>query len=230
MIEYGHGTHAGLRRTDNEDTYYADAGSGLFLIADGIGGYRQGALAAALARDAVVEGIGRGEDLFAAVQAAHRHLLELAKARDVLPLGATLAALRITDGHYQAAWVGDSQLYRWRQGLDRIVHDAHYAAERCPALGTEPERPPQRRNAATQALGMPRREPLQIGLARGDAMPGSGFLLCSDGLVDALDEAALARIMGRTELAAQECVDHLLLDALAGDAADNLSAIVLRIS
>jgi len=37
MIEFGHATHAGLRRVRNEDTYYADAGSGLFLVADGMG-------------------------------------------------------------------------------------------------------------------------------------------------------------------------------------------------
>ena len=36
MIEFGHGTHVGLRRARNEDTYYADAGQGLFLVADGM--------------------------------------------------------------------------------------------------------------------------------------------------------------------------------------------------
>ena len=39
MIEFGHGTHVGLRRTRNEDTYYADASLGLFLVADGMGGH-----------------------------------------------------------------------------------------------------------------------------------------------------------------------------------------------
>jgi len=44
MIEFGHGTHAGLRRSRNEDTYYADAALGLFVVLDGMGGHRYGAM------------------------------------------------------------------------------------------------------------------------------------------------------------------------------------------
>ena len=35
-IEFGHGTHTGLRRDHNEDTYHADADLGLWLVADGM--------------------------------------------------------------------------------------------------------------------------------------------------------------------------------------------------
>ncbi len=55
MIEFGHGTHVGLRRTRNEDTYYADTALGLFLVADGMGGHQHGEVASALVRDAIVE-------------------------------------------------------------------------------------------------------------------------------------------------------------------------------
>ena len=39
MIEFGHGTHTGLRREHNEDTYCADPDMGLWLVADGMGGH-----------------------------------------------------------------------------------------------------------------------------------------------------------------------------------------------
>ena len=68
MIEFGHGTHVGLRRARNEDTYYADAALGLFLVADGMGGHQHGEVASALARDAIVESVRKGKSL---AEAAH---------------------------------------------------------------------------------------------------------------------------------------------------------------
>ena len=63
MIEFGHSTHVGLRREHNEDTYYADADMGLWLVADGMGGHENGEVASALARDTLVSQIQRGENL-----------------------------------------------------------------------------------------------------------------------------------------------------------------------
>src|SRR5699024_164970 len=81
MIEFGHGTHPGLKRKVNEDTYYADPALGLFLVADGMGGHAQGKRAAALARDCVVANVGRGESRAAAVSDAGRCHLHNTDAR-----------------------------------------------------------------------------------------------------------------------------------------------------
>jgi protein phosphatase len=55
------------------------------------------------------------------------------------------------------------------------------------------------------------------------------FLLCSDGLTEELDDARIGAIVSRTDLAAQECVDHLLLAALDGGGRDNITAVLVRI-
>jgi protein phosphatase len=233
MIEFGHATHVGLRRTRNEDTYYADASLGLFLVADGMGGHQHGEVASALVRDAVVDLVTRGHGLVEAVQGAGERLLAHTRGNgDRLPMGTTIAALRIVGDSYQAAWVGDSRIYLWQQGLRQISHDHSLVQALVEAGQLDPAQAPQhpQRNVLTQALGVTAGDVLHIGMNRGTLAPGMGFLLCSDGLTEDVTDAAIGRLVARTDLAAQECVDQLLLAALDGGGNDNITAILARIS
>ncbi|MDE2468715.1 MAG: serine/threonine-protein phosphatase, partial [Bradyrhizobium sp.] len=124
MIEFGHGTHVGLRRARNEDTYYADPDLGLFLVADGMGGHQHGEVAAALARDSVVEQVRAGHSLLASVRLAAQRLEKEARhRRDALPMGTTLAALHLHDDGYDVAWVGDSRIYMHSDAFRLVSHD-----------------------------------------------------------------------------------------------------------
>lgn len=232
MIEFGHGTHVGLRRTRNEDTYYADPALGLFLVADGMGGHQHGEVACALARDAVVEHVRRGQSLAEAVHGAAAKLLEHAQRfDDALPMGTTVAAIRFAEQGYDVAWVGDSRIYQWKNGLRQISHD-HSLVQKLVESGAideaQAKRHPQR-NMLTQALGITALEQLHISMAKGPLAPGMSFLVCSDGLTEEVTDAAIAGIVSRQDLAAQECIDHLLLAALDGGGSDNVTAILARI-
>jgi serine/threonine protein phosphatase PrpC len=231
MIEFGHGTHVGLRRTRNEDTYYADASLGLFLVADGMGGHQHGEVASALVRDAVVDLVTRGQSLIEAIQGAAERLMAHARhGFDLLPMGTTIAALRIIGDSYEMAWVGDSRIYMWKRELRQISHDHSLvqalveAGQLDPALAS---RHPQR-NVLTQALGVTATEQLHIGMARGQLEPDMGFLLCSDGLTEEVSDASIAQTAARKDLAAQECVDQLLLAALDSGGDDNITVIIVR--
>ncbi|MEV8519582.1 protein phosphatase 2C domain-containing protein [Dyella marensis] len=231
MIEFGHGTHVGLRRARNEDTYYADAGLGLFLVADGMGGHQHGEVASALVRDAVADLVTRGHSLVEAIKGADERLMAQARGYgDALPMGTTIAALRLGPGSYEVAWVGDSRIYLWKDGLKQISHD-HSLVQELVAAGTlDPAQAAHHphRNVITQALGITAVDQLRIGLARGRLEPGMAFLLCSDGLTEEVSDAAIAGIVERRDLATQECVDHLLLAALEGGGSDNISVILAR--
>jgi PPM family protein phosphatase len=232
MIEFGHGTHVGLRRTRNEDTYYADAALGLFLVADGMGGHQHGEVASALARDAVVNGVRRGQSLAEAVHGAAAQVLERAQRyNDALPMGSTLAAIRCSEQNYEVAWVGDSRIYQWKNGLRQLSHD-HSLVQSLVEAGvideSQARRHPQR-NILTQALGITTLSQLHISMAKGQLMPGMSFLVCSDGLTEEVNDSTIAGIVGRQDLAAQECVDHLLLAALDHGGSDNITAILARI-
>jgi serine/threonine protein phosphatase PrpC len=232
MIEFGHGTHVGLRRTRNEDTYYADAALSLFLVTDGMGGHQHGEVASALARDVVVEGVRGGQTLAQAVHGAATRVLERAQRYDdARPMGSTVAAIRFSERSYEVAWVGDSRIYEWKNGLRQISHD-HSLVQSLVEAGIidelQAKRHPQR-NVLTQALGITAPGQLHVSMARGELTPGMSFLVCSDGLTEQVNDAAIASIVGRQELAAQECIDHLLLAALDNGGSDNITAILARI-
>jgi PPM family protein phosphatase len=231
MIEFGHGTHVGLRRTRNEDTYCADAALGLFLVADGMGGHQHGEVASALARDAVVEGVRRGLPLAEAVHgAAARVLSHAQRYDDALPMGTTIAAVRLLEQSYEIAWVGDSRIYQWKNGLRQVSHD-HSLVQGLVEAGlideSQARRHPQR-NVLTQALGITALEQLHISMAKGQLTPGMSFLICSDGLTEEVNDNGIASVVGRQDLAAQECVDHLLLAALDAGGSDNVTVILAR--
>ncbi|HEY9131425.1 MAG TPA: protein phosphatase 2C domain-containing protein [Dyella sp.] len=232
MIEFGHGTHVGLRRTRNEDTYYADASLGLFLVADGMGGHRHGEVASALVRDAVTDLVTRGHTLVEAVRAADERLLQQSRGiHDGLPMGTTIAAVRMSGENYEVAWVGDSRVYLWQNQLRQISHD-HSLVQELVEAGlldqAQAARHPQR-NVITQALGITAADQLHIGMARGRLQPGMCFLLCSDGLTEELSDSAIEEHIARRDLAAQECVDHLVLAALDRGGKDNVTAILARV-
>ncbi|MET0329868.1 MAG: protein phosphatase 2C domain-containing protein [Dyella sp.] len=233
MIEFGHGTHVGLRRTRNEDTYFADAQLGLFLVTDGMGGHRHGEVAAALVRDTLVDLVGRGHNLVDSIRRADERLLSHSRQKHQDgPMGTTVAALKIEADRYEVAWVGDSRIYLWQHGLKQVSHDhslVQELVEHGVIAASQARRHPQR-NVITQALGITATEQLHIGLARGRTEPGMSFLLCSDGLSEDVPDQALAEIVARQDLVAQECVDHLLLCALDGGGNDNITAILARIN
>jgi protein phosphatase len=232
MIEFGHSTHVGLRREHNEDTYYADAELGLWLVADGMGGHEHGEVASALARDTLVREVAKGTELVRAIQLADEEIIRHSTRRsEALPMGTTIAAVRLgAGGDYEVAWVGDSRIYLWNAGLKQISQDHSYVQELIDqgAITSEQARNHPHRNVVTQALGVTDPQSLRVESVRGKLETGMQLLLCSDGLTEEVKDTTIAAIVGRTELSAQECVDHLVLAALDGGGSDNVTVILVR--
>lgn len=231
MIEFGHSTHVGLRREHNEDTYYADAELGLWLVADGMGGHEHGEVASALARDTVMREVGSGSTLAQAVQLADEEIIKhSSKKAEALPMGTTIAAIRLNANDYEICWVGDSRIYMWNGELKQLSQDHSYVQELIAqgAITHEQARTHPHRNVVTQALGVTDPQSLRVDTIRGTLQPGMQILLCSDGLTEEVDDADIAAILSREDLSAQECVDHLVLAALDGGGSDNITVILIR--
>jgi serine/threonine protein phosphatase PrpC len=233
MIEFGHATHVGRRRHRNEDTCFADPALGLFLVADGLGGHHHGALAASLARDSIVNDVRAGVGLEQAIRHADAVIIGHPEHYSTgQPMGTTIALLHLTGDTFQAAWVGDSRIYFQNDAFKRLSHDHSVTQQDIDGgiLDEESARHDPRRNLVTQALGVTAPGDLVIETTKGPVHKGNCFLLCSDGLTDELEDNFLERCIQRKDLAAQECVDHLLLDALDAGGHDNVTAVLVRIA
>ncbi|CAN5329110.1 hypothetical protein BH23VER1_BH23VER1_27780 [soil metagenome] len=145
-------------------------------------------------------------------------------------MGATLSLCWFTPGRAWFAHVGDSRIYRIREGKLRQLTEDHTRVGQLLRAGLINER---------QARGHPRRHVLQQALGAGLATPepqlgsihyapGDQFLLCSDGLTDGLWDKNIAQIFADTHPGRERDTRDLLLDrSLRASGMDNVSLIVV---
>src|SRR5690606_29615032 len=116
-------SHVGMVRTTNQDSGFA--GDRLFLVADGMGGHAGGDVASSLTTKALadLEGqpTGTPEEsalaLKAALLPANRMLRRTVEDRaDLAGMGTTFSGLLPVGDRLALAHIGDSRLYRFRDG------------------------------------------------------------------------------------------------------------------
>ncbi|MDQ6703030.1 MAG: protein phosphatase 2C domain-containing protein [Pseudomonadota bacterium] len=232
-------TDVGRVRSSNEDAVAfviptrndpAASRGCLLLVADGMGGHAAGEVASALA----VEAVRRvyfslqepvPESLMIAFETANRAILEQGKNNpDCRGMGTTCTALAIHDGQVWLAHVGDSRAYLLRKGkLTQLSDDQtlHARMIREGLMTEEESKTSGGGNVVWQALGMsadvlPAVWEKGIPLIEGDTL-----VLCSDGLWNMVDDAAIAEIAARA--APQEACLHLIGAALEAGGYDNVS-------
>lgn len=142
-------------------------------------------------------------------------------------MGTTLTGLwqPAADGPMFVFHVGDSRLYRWRQGrLAQLTRDQTLYQQALES-GSPPPLPP--RNLLMQALG-PARE-LQPELQSQAMAPGDVYLLCSDGLYGESGESHIAMVMGgANENNLDACCRELVEMAKRDGSRDNITALLIK--
>ncbi|MEA2248008.1 MAG: family protein phosphatase, partial [Solirubrobacteraceae bacterium] len=118
----------GRQRRANEDAFHAR--SPLFAVADGMGGAQAGEVASHLAVEVIQQGLpDRGgsveERLRAMVEEANARINALSRADDQRAgMGTTLTVAYVGEHEVSVAHVGDSRLYRLREGeFERLTED-----------------------------------------------------------------------------------------------------------
>lgn len=227
-------------REKNEDRmgYCYTRSSGIFLLADGMGGHPKGEVAAQLAlqvisamfqKEARPEVPDVSAFLQAAAMAAHQQILRYAIEHDMTDTPRTTVVVAVLQAG-AVTWMhcGDSRLYLVRQGelLARTRDHSFLEHRQGPAGGVKlPER--VNRNILFTCLGSPTKPVLDVAgpvtLQQGDKV-----MLCSDGLWGSLSDADITYHLGQQPVA--EAVPELVEKALrkAGDGSDNVTCIALE--
>ena len=147
--------------------------------------------------------------------------------RRLFGMGTTLTLAYSVGAHLFLIHVGDSRAYLYRDGgLVQLTHDHTVAQALADAGQIRPDevRTHARRNTLTNYLGGHRGK-IRADVRWARLQDGDRLLVCSDGLTDMVDDAAIAGAMGRGE-GAQATVDRLLQMALDAGGKDNVTIIV----
>lgn len=243
-------TDLGRVRKNNEDNFTVVPEIGLYVLSDGMGGEAHGEVASGLAIDAIrhhcAEGMNnpetplfgdpvpnlpaRANRLASAVRLANRAIYESAQRHPSQKgMGATVVAIWLDEEQMSVAHVGDSRLYRMRQGqLEQITQDHSLVAEqvRRGILTQQQADTSQMQSVLIRALGI---DPtVEVDAEEHPVLPGDTLVLCSDGLNRMATDPDIGSILN-TSLSAREAVERLIELANENGGEDNVTVIVVRV-
>ena len=227
-------------REKNEDRmgYCYTRESGIFFLADGMGGHPQGEVAAQLAlqtiaamyqKEAQPKIVDIAAFLTSAMLTAHRQILHHAIQHGMLDTPRTTAVVALVqDGAVSWIHCGDSRFYLVRQGELLVRTRDHSFLEQQRATAASKKSAERiNRNVLFTCLGSPTKPVFDVSgpvaLQQGDKL-----MLCSDGLWDSLTDADIVYHLGHKPV--DEAVPDLVEKALrkAGDGSDNVSCLALE--
>ncbi len=237
-------TDTGRSRDNNEDSVAVDEETRLAVLADGMGGYNAGEIASGMATAFIksemsrwlteVGGTARAKEVRRAmeicVDSANLSIFNAANSNsNYSGMGTTLVVGVFRDDVLVLGHIGDSRCYRWRAGkLEQISRDHSLLQEQIDAglVTLEQAQHSNIKNLVTRALGVE-----EIVLLEVNEYPvelGDFYLMCSDGLSDMVQDAAIAKILGAEGGLEQKV--QLLVDAANDNGGrDNISVLMVEV-
>lgn len=209
-------TRRGLSHDTNDDAYLVNIDCGVFCVADGMGGHRDGHIAS----NAVLSLIERTLDPEASFETKigtatlavetvnamlHAEFLEN-PALDIC--GTTFLSLIVGDAYACCLWVGDSRLYLYRAGHLYLISEDHATAD----------------GVLTRAVGSAAAVEVERRILK--IQEDDVFLLCSDGLLKGVGEGDLADLLGA---AGEAQADRLLAKSVVGGSNDDITLVMVWI-
>lgn len=243
-LEIAAASDIGQHRERNEDAIRVLPDHGVAILSDGMGGHQAGDVASRMAVEIIAEelisgsaGAGEGAALYS------ERLLEAIKtANDAIRavshsdpkchgMGATVIVAAYDDRKILAAHLGDSRLYRyWNGRLQQLTED-HTLAQRYVNAGVIDPGDAKTwfgRNMLLKGLGIDKR--VEPALTEVTAELGQVYLLCSDGLTDAVSDDRIAEVLGHRPLSLDDAVETLIDTANDNGGPDNISVVLIRIT
>ncbi|VBB46673.1 Protein serine/threonine phosphatase PrpC,regulation of stationary phase [uncultured Desulfatiglans sp.] len=229
----------GLKRRNNEDTFLISTELGFCLVADGIGGAAAGEVASRTFAETAGEIFQSAQplsekDVIQTVRetfkAANERVREHIRWNPAhLGMGCTAELLAFHPDGFVLGHLGDSRTYRLRDAqFTRLTSDHTLVQAQLEQGLITPEaaRTHPMRHVILRAVSG--EEAVELDLIRGKILPGDGFLLCSDGLTDMVDDARIHEILAAGG-SVQARVDRLVEEALAAGGRDNVTVVFCEV-
>lgn len=243
-------THTGRVREHNEDSIRLDRAHNLFVVADGVGGNACGEVASALAVETIAEFIrAASEDaeltwpfkaegdsdpfesrLEVGVRLANQRIREAVRLDpQTHGMSTTVIACQFVDEQCYIAHVGDSRIYRLRDGDLAQLTDDHSLVNAFRSGAEEPMDlsiiQARYGNVILRAVGA--KDDVDVDTRGMPVEAGDVFLLCSDGLTDMLKPNAIAALIGDASDLDAVC-DALIDAANENGGRDNISVLLIK--
>lgn len=235
-------TDIGKAREKNQDYYYVSEENDepkIYILADGMGGYKGGEVASKLATDSVKKYIQSNFDsiikdkesilklIASAVEYANMVVYEKSKETQELEgMGTTLEVCLIYNNKAYIGHVGDSRVYRIRKEVIRKLTKDHSYVQQLiedKKITREEAKTHPKKNMITRALGCtPYVEP---DLRARNFEKGDIFILCSDGLTNMVDEKQIYEIIKED---IQKAAERLVDEANQAGGYDNITVIIIN--
>jgi len=250
MIESAGLSDIGRRRQLNEDAMFTGDESGLYVVADGMGGHNAGEVASRLAVETVSNFVRRsGEDeeitwpygvdpsisinanrLRTAIMLANKRVWKEADNReDYTGMGTTIVAGLVEEDNIILCGAGDSRAYRLRDdAFDQITTDDSWvqvALTEGLLQADEAENHPMK-NIITKAVGA--KQNIELSVQEETLEDGDMYLLCTDGLHGMLTQTEILEILRAKKDDLEQTVQGLIAAANENGGKDNVTAVVLR--
>jgi protein phosphatase len=248
-IEVAGETNVGMKRTHNEDNFSIIEESGLYIVADGMGGHASGEIASKMAVDAVREFFaltandpertwpykmdrskGYEENrLITGIKLANLRIFESAQ-RDPRQrgMGTTIAALFAVENGVYLAHVGDSRVYRMREEkLEQLTEDHSLLNDYIKMKRLTPDEIANfpHKNVIVRALGM--KDTVKVDTRLEQPRAGDIYLLCSDGLSGPVaDLEVLDMLLTTGDL--KTAASRLIAKANENGGPDNITVVLAR--
>ncbi len=232
-------TDVGLKRPNNEDSFYIDERKGICMVADGMGGAAAGELASGIFAETaqklfsdVGSAPGRAvvELVQAVFQSANERILRHAEENPSHKgMGCTAELIAFSDEEMVLGHIGDSRTYRYRNGnLRQITRDHSLVQEQIEQgrITVQEARKHPLRNVILRAVGIS--DGLALDIVKMKPQTKDIFLLCSDGLSDMVEDEQIREVMA-SDSTLEDKVDALIELAKAAGGADNVTVVLCQI-
>ncbi len=249
-VRFSGETHIGMKRQHNEDSLYLPEVERLAIVADGMGGHASGEVASKMAVETVAEHFRNTRDeaevtwpyrldpgdryettrLINGIQLANLKIYDRAQTDEKCHgMGTTIVATIFCDDHVVIGHVGDSRVYRLRDGkLLQLTEDHSLLNDyiKMKKMSEEEIGKFQHKNVIVRALGM--KESVQVDVMADHFKLGDVYLMCSDGLSGMIDDGGLADVL-KAEGDLDRACEALIARANQNGGVDNITCVLARL-